>query len=157
MWPSLCPNCLGILWASWTYMSISFARLGKFSLIIFLNKFPMSCSSSSPSGIPLNWLSVHLKLAQMFLGLSSFIWILVSFCSRWTFISSFYSRLLIWMSASFTVGSLYIFLYFTSVVFTSLFCSHTQSFLWASWAPVFWTLYLRGWLSLCHLVLLVEF
>ena len=32
-------------WISWK--SLSFARLGKFS-IIFLNKFSISCSSSSP-------------------------------------------------------------------------------------------------------------
>ena len=49
--------CLGVglfvsilfwtLCASWTYMSISFARLGKFS-IIFSNRFTISCSFSFP-------------------------------------------------------------------------------------------------------------
>ena len=33
-------------------MSLSFTRLGKFSSIIFSNKFSISCSSSSPSGTP---------------------------------------------------------------------------------------------------------
>ena len=44
-------NLFGTLYASWTYMSISFAKLGKFRFIIFSNKFSVSCSSSSPSGI----------------------------------------------------------------------------------------------------------
>ena len=44
-------NFFGTLWASWTFWkSISFARLGKFSFIICLNKFSIFCSSSSPSG-----------------------------------------------------------------------------------------------------------
>ena len=34
-----------------------------------------------------------------------------------------------------------------------LFCHHPQQILWASWLPVFWTLHLRGWLSLHLLVL----
>ena len=44
----------------------------------------------------------------------------------------------------FTVGSLYIFLYFTfhSLHFFPLICNHTQPFLWASWLPLFWTLHL---------------
>ena len=32
---------------------ISFDRLGKFSFIMFSNKFSMSCPSSSPSGTPM--------------------------------------------------------------------------------------------------------
>ena len=36
--------------ASCTCMSISFTTSGKFSFIIFSNKFSISCSSSSPSG-----------------------------------------------------------------------------------------------------------
>ena len=37
-----------------------------------------------------------------------------------------------------------------------MFCDHIQLFLWASWLPVFWTLHLLGWLSLHHLVLILE-
>ena len=46
-------NLFGTLCAYWTCMSISFAKLRKFSFIIFSNKFSISCSSSSPSGIPM--------------------------------------------------------------------------------------------------------
>ena len=40
-------NLFGTLCASWTCMSISFTKLGKFSFIIFSSKFSISCSSSS--------------------------------------------------------------------------------------------------------------
>ena len=43
-------NFLETLNASWTFMSISFTKLGKFSLNIFSNRFPISCSFSSPYG-----------------------------------------------------------------------------------------------------------
>ena len=33
----------GALWASWTCMPISFTKVGKFSFIIFSNKFSISC------------------------------------------------------------------------------------------------------------------
>ena len=47
----------GTLWACWTsWKSISFARLGKFSFIICPNKFAISWSSCSPSGIPMIWM-----------------------------------------------------------------------------------------------------
>ena len=39
-------NFSGTLWVSWiSWKSISFTRLGKFSFIIFSNKFSISCSS----------------------------------------------------------------------------------------------------------------
>ena len=46
-------NLYGTLCASCTYMSISFClvpKLGNFSVIILSNRFPISCSFSSPSG-----------------------------------------------------------------------------------------------------------
>ena len=96
-------NFFGILWASWTCMSISFIRLGKFSFIIFSNKFSISCYCLSPSGAPMIWMLECLKLSQRFLSLSSFFWILVSsFCSGWMFISSFCSKSLIWVPVSFS-------------------------------------------------------
>ena len=59
----------------------------------------------------------------------------------------------------FTIGALYIFLYFTlySLHFFLYFCICTQSFLWAPWLPVFWTLHQIGCLSPCGLALFLEF
>ena len=95
-------NFFGILWASWTCMFIYLAKLGNFSFTIISNKFTMSCSSSSPSGTPLIQMLECLKLSCMFLSLSSFFWILISsFFSGWMFISSFCSKLLIWVPVSF--------------------------------------------------------
>ena len=52
MWLGVCflgSKFFGTLWASWTsWKSISFARLGNFSFIIFSDKFSISCPSSSP-------------------------------------------------------------------------------------------------------------
>ena len=93
-------NFFGTLGAPWK--SISFARLGKFSFIIFSNECSMSCSSSSPSGTPMIQMLEHLKLSWRFLSLSSFFWVLVSsFFSGWMFLSSFWSTLLIWVPVSF--------------------------------------------------------
>ena len=105
MWFEVCflgSNLFGTLWASWTsWKSISFARLGKFS-IIFSNKFSISCSSSSPSDTPMIRMLEHLKLSWRFLNLSSFFWILVSSLhSGWMFISSFCYKLLVWVPVSF--------------------------------------------------------
>ena len=44
-------NLFQTLCASWTCMSISFTKLRNFSFIIFSNKFLISCSFSSLSGI----------------------------------------------------------------------------------------------------------
>ena len=51
-------------------MSSSFTRFGKFTFIIFSNKFSISCSSY-PSGTPVIQMLEHLKFWR-FLGLSSF-------------------------------------------------------------------------------------
>ena len=60
------------LYASWTCVYISFTKLGKFSFIIFSNKFPISCSFSSPSGTPMMQMLDVLKLSQRLLILSPF-------------------------------------------------------------------------------------
>ena len=75
-------NLFGTLWASWTsWKSISFARLGKFSFIMFSNKISISCFSSCTSGTPMIWMLERWKLSLRFLSLSSLFWILVSsFC-----------------------------------------------------------------------------
>ena len=54
-------NLFEILCASWTCMSISFTQLVKFSLILFSNKFSISCSCSSPSGTPMIQVLVCLR------------------------------------------------------------------------------------------------
>ena len=43
----------GTLWDSWTWLTISFPMLGKFSAIIFSNIFSGTFSLSSPSGTPI--------------------------------------------------------------------------------------------------------
>ena len=43
---------IGTRCTSWTCMSISFTKLGKFSFTIFSDRFPISYSFSSPSGTP---------------------------------------------------------------------------------------------------------
>ena len=61
----------GILCAFWTYMSVSFTRLEKFSIIIiFSNKFSIICSVSFSSSIPMMLILVHLKLFQRLFTLS---------------------------------------------------------------------------------------
>ena len=62
----------GGLYASWTCVSTSFTKLGKFSFIIFSNRFPISCSFSSPSSTPMRRMLESLKLSQKLLILSSF-------------------------------------------------------------------------------------
>ena len=57
----------GSLCASRICMSISFTQLGTFSFLLFFsNRFPISCSLSSPFGTPLMLNLEHLKLSQTF-------------------------------------------------------------------------------------------
>ena len=75
-------------------------QLGKFSFIIFSNKFSISCSPS-PSGTPLIQMLVLLEISQSLLSLSSFFKILFSpFCSDGMLFSSLCSKSLIWFLAS---------------------------------------------------------
>nr|KAF6392566.1 hypothetical protein mPipKuh1_007767 [Pipistrellus kuhlii] len=69
----------GILCASWTCKSISFTRLGNFSVTISPSIISISCSFSS-SGTPIILMLVRLKLSQRFLTLSSTFWNLLSSC-----------------------------------------------------------------------------
>ena len=76
MWLGVCfleSNFFGALWVSWTsWKSISLARLGKFSFIMFSNQFSICCFSFSPSGIPMIRMLECLKLCWRFLNLYSF-------------------------------------------------------------------------------------
>ena len=98
--------CLGVglfdtLSASWIGVSISSTRLGKFSIIIFSHRFSISHSLSSPSSIPMIRMSIHLRLSQMLLTLSSsFLNYFYFCCSDWVFSASLSFNSLICSSAS---------------------------------------------------------
>ena len=141
--------------------------MGNFSFIVFSNKFSISCSSSSPSGTPMIQMLECLKLSWRFLSLSSFFGILVSsLCYGWMFISSFCSKLLIWVPVSF-LSLLVPFLSllvpctfsFISLCIAFTFppvCDQTHPLLKTAWLPVFWTLQLIGWLFLHCLLLFLD-
>ena len=57
--------------ASWTWLTISFSVLKKFSTIVSSKIFSYPFFFSSSSGTPIIWMLVHLKLSQRSLRLSS--------------------------------------------------------------------------------------
>jgi len=61
----------GILYAPWTWLTISFPNLGKFSTIIASKIFSYPFFFSSSTGTPIIWLLMHLILSQRSLKLSS--------------------------------------------------------------------------------------
>ena len=72
----------GTLFTSWTWLTISFSMLGKFSTIISSKIFSYPFFFSSSSGTHIIWMLVHLILSQSSLRLSSVIFILFTlFCS----------------------------------------------------------------------------
>ena len=91
----------GTLCASWTYISIFFTKLGKFAVIIFSNRFPISCSLSSPSATPwckywYVWSCHRGALHYPHLGGDYFFFLLF-----WLgILSSLYSKWLIWFFTS---------------------------------------------------------
>ena len=70
---------LRTLCASQTCISTSFTKLGKFSFIIFPNRFPISCSFFSPSGTSMMQMLECLKLSQRLLTLSLLLLLLFGF------------------------------------------------------------------------------
>ena len=68
----------GTLCASWTWLTVSFPMLAKFSAIIPSNIFSGTFSLSYPSGTHIMQRLVHLMLSQKSLRLSSFLFILCS-------------------------------------------------------------------------------
>ena len=85
---------------SWTWVGISFPRLGKFSTIISSNIFSGTFSLFSPSGTPIMQMLLRLMLSQRSLRLSSFLYILFSlFCSAAVNSSILSSRSLLRSSA----------------------------------------------------------
>ena len=108
---SLINMCLGVfplgfilyvtLCASWTWLTISFPTLGKFSTIIASTIFSVPFFTPSPSGTPIIRMLVHLMLSQRSLKLSSILFILFSlFCSAVVISTILSSRSLIRSSAS---------------------------------------------------------
>ena len=69
----------GTLWVSWTWVTVSFPILGKFSTLISSCIFSWSFFLSSSSGIPMIWMLGHLTLFLRSLRLSSFLLIRFSF------------------------------------------------------------------------------
>ena len=145
------PNLFVILWASWTYMSISFTRLRNFSFIIFLNTISISCSSSSPSGTP----DLDVGTFKGVLEVPKPLLIFMNSCFFilfWLNVYFFVLLQIIDLSSGFlpfSVDSLYTFFYFIfhSLHFFLYFANILNQF-WASWLPLFWTVHLIGWLSL---------
>ena len=68
----------GKLWVSWTWVTISFPILGKFSTIISSSTFSWTSFLSSSSGTPMIRMLGCLILSQRSLRLSSFVLILFS-------------------------------------------------------------------------------
>ena len=123
------PTSLGLSQLPGLPGSMSFVRLGKFSFIMFSNKFSISCSSFSPSGTIISGMLEHLKLSWRFLNLSWFFQILLSsFCFGWMFISSFHS--IVDLSSSFLPSLLGPYIYFfisLCIAFTFSFILHLHS------------------------------
>ena len=66
-------SLFGTLWVSWTWVTISFPILGKFSTIISSSIFSWPFFLSSSSGTPMIQMLGHLTLSQRSLRLSSFL------------------------------------------------------------------------------------
>ena len=97
--------CPGTLCTSWTLFTIFFPILGKFSAIISSDIFSDPFSLSSPSGVLIMWMLIHLMLSQRSLRLSSF------FCSFFFL----YSVLQLWFPPLCLPGDL-------SILLHQLFC-----------------------------------
>ena len=78
-------NFLVTPWASWTFLKVYFlCQAGKFSFIMFSDKFSISCSSSFPSCTPMIWMLEHLKLS----------WKILFFVENFIFLSFFIAETL---------------------------------------------------------------
>ena len=95
----------GTLCASWTWLTISFPMVGKFSTISSSNIFSDTFFFSSSFETPIIQMLVHLMLSQRSLRLSSILYILFSlFCSAVVISTILSSRSLICRSEERRVG-----------------------------------------------------
>ena len=93
----------------------------------FLNRFPIFCSFSSPSGTHIMQMLECLKLVHKLLTLFSFyFWIFFSSFSDWLFFSSLCSKSLIGFSTTSTLLSIPCKLFFILIMYPSFL---TKSFL----------------------------
>ena len=105
---SMCPGMFllgfilyGALCTSWTWLTISFSMMGKFSTIISSKIFSYPFFFSYSSGTPVIQMLVHLILSQRSLRLSSVLFILfILFCSSEVISTILSSSSLIHSSAS---------------------------------------------------------
>ena len=171
--PWCVPVCVQILWDSLgflNFLEVYFLRqkLGKFSFIIFSNKFSTHCSCSSPSGTPdsdIRSLKVvpefpkPLLIFFFFLNSCFFIlfWLDGYFfllCQIVYLSPSFlpFTVSLLFILLYFTLGSLHFFLHFATKL--SQFCKHSD---YQCFELCFEHLHQMGCLSLCRLALFLEF
>ena len=107
------------LLAFWTWLTVSFLMLGRFSAILSSNIFSSLFYLFSSSGTPIMKILVHLMLSQRSLNLSSFLLILFSiFCFMAMISTILSSRSLVHSSAS-----VFLLLIPSSVLFLSVFIS----------------------------------
>ena len=97
---------IGMRSVSWIFVPFSLIKLGKFSIIIFSNRFSIPCSSF-PSSIPIIPILFRFMLSCSSLNTSSFFLshfafsFFFFFCSFWVlFFSTLFSSLLIWYYGS---------------------------------------------------------
>ena len=92
----------GTLYASWTWSTVSFPMLGKFSAVSFQTLLGGPYFLSSPSGISIMWMLTHLVLSQRFVKLSSFLLVILfsTFCFAAVISTILSSRSLTCSSAS---------------------------------------------------------
>ncbi|KAF6094921.1 hypothetical protein HJG60_011985 [Phyllostomus discolor] len=77
----------GTFCVSWICVTFSLIKLGKFSIITFSNRFSITWSSSSPSGIPIIQILLCFILSCTSLNPFSFCLSLFSFFSLWVLFS----------------------------------------------------------------------
>ena len=80
----------GTLCASWTWLTISFSMLGKFSTIISSKNFSCPFFFFSYSGTPIIQMLVHLILSQRYLRLSPVLFILLLYSALQKLFPPFY-------------------------------------------------------------------
>ena len=120
------------LW-SWTCMFMSFTKLGKFSFIIFSNRFRIFCSFSSLSDTPMTWMLDLLKLSQRLL-ITLYFFYSFFFVLSWVVVFCFLMFQIIDLILGFihsTVVSLYIVLYFNWCIL----CFWLNFFFLCCWGP----------------------